>query len=305
MANRPYENLLPDTPDVIKCREFLLKNVKTLGVNSGTGMIISDTYEASCINGPCHASLHLNDFYMNPRIACGAVNPNKEQFPTTMRVLEWIFNASPWEDMFKDGFEVVWGKDDLPKGIIFSETCCKKFPADLFKNIFILFRCIQEFYTSFQAWESLVDNGVHPDDAFFLCRLFALVGDNNFSPSAHPYLEGWHWPIWYERCNYSGVKSQKTIKEQFDWDAWYSHKFNNLTNRNMNEQIYNRFFMKKGDKPSPDLLQVNSIQFTKKSRFSSVSVLDSESILKAYNSWKDEYGIKKVSENVPEKCLDY
>lgn len=288
---RPYEKLLDDTEEVVQCRNFLLENVKKLGINSGTAMMIGNgpKKHSACVNGPCHALLNV---IPNIKVCCGAVNPNREQFEVTMRFLEWLIHKSPYEDMFKDGFEIVWGEDDLPKGFIFSEECCKKFPGDLFKNLFILLRCIQEVHPSFQAWDCLVSNGMHPDDAFFVIRVISLVGDNQFGVGMWQHYDGWHWPIW----------AQSGCTEKFDFDAWYAHK-PNLGGR-IRIQRYNKFWMTNGTQKAP--FEFKNKLPVKKTRFSKITVADTAYVISEFEKFKEVNGIKgpKKVDDVEEN-LDY
>lgn len=283
--NKPYENLLPDTPDVVKCRDFLKKNVQSVGGCKGYAYAIDvKDYVSSVIDGVCHASFRITGEKF--RIAAGGVNPTHDQFVVTMRFLEWVFKESPWEIAFRTPFEVVW-RDDLPVGIILSEETCSKFPSAFIKQIFILFRCIQEHHSQFQAWDSLVTYGMHPDDAFFLCRKVTLSAENQFANSNYDMIDGWHWPLTF-KVNY-GLPN-----DSFDWDAYYDHNPNFDSKTNGYGQQYNRFFMKnkKNDIPEFNLTLKNQVT---KTRFSKVSVIDTAYIQEEFNKWKRMYKIRDAN----------
>lgn len=181
---------------------------------------------------------------------------------------KWITHKdSPWYILSKH-IEPTYNKTSgLQTGWMVDQDKIKDIPFYFVKNFAILTRVLTEKPNNFAFWEYAVDAGVDPRDAFVLCSYFSYKNNKiEYSGERGTNINGGHWPIQYldiRRFTTSDPKLDKNdIWVNGCWqDRHQSFPFNKL----------------------------EGLGVTRKTKFSSVAVLELSEILNKYYPLKKEY----------------
>lgn len=124
---------------------------------------------------------------------------------------EWITgNESPWRDLLVNGIKPVYSKHtSYQTGWILPEETLKEADFRLLKNFCIATRPIYEKSEKLQVWKELIDKGLHPSEAFFLCSFFRKTHGNNNLTLDYVSAQGAHWPTTADKFNLFRFKSGK------------------------------------------------------------------------------------------------
>lgn len=226
---------------------------------------VGPKFRRTILDGACHA-IFDNDhkwFYHGSQLFETVENKSLKK-----KFWEWITHKdSPWY-LVSEHIEPTYNKTSgLQTGWIVDQDKVKDIPFNFLKNFAILTRVLTEKSDNFSFWKYAVDAGVDPRDAFVLCSYFSYKNNLiEYSGSRGSNIEGKHWPL------------QKLNIKRFTTSDPYLNKDDIWVNGCW--QNRNRYF------PFDKLENLGRVRKTK---FSSVSILELSEILNVYYSLKKEY----------------
>lgn len=275
---------LPDTPEVIKCRDFLNKNITVYNRINSTWLFQGERDSNSGINSACHAAMRKVN---KPKALASAFSVNEERYEDGIKFWNFITSdKSPYRSLMENGIELVHEPGVNLKGFILPEETVVPADSYFLKNFCILMRGIIEWGPCLRAWRCLTEAGLSPEEAFYLCYNFQ-VHDNGTSVvyRTTDNLNGSHWPLTDGYGYYSNFI--------FDWTAWKSGK----PNKRSDEMPVNSCWckLKKLDPNYRPFISERAkyldVLGITKTKFSQVKILTVDDIVTAFNNWKKDMDI--------------
>lgn len=217
------------------------------------------------LDSACHASFSIDYkwFYHGSQLFETIENKSLKK-----KFWEWITHKnSPWYLVSKH-IEPTYNKTSgLQTGWIVDQDKVKDIPFKFLKNFAILTRVLTEKPNNFAFWEYAVDAGVDPRDAFVLCSYFSHKNDLiEYSGSRGSNIYGGHWPL-----QNLDIRRFTTSDPMLDKnDPWVNGCWQNRK------------------RPFP-FYGLEHLGTTKKTRFSSVNIIELSEILNKYYPLKKEY----------------
>lgn len=278
---------LEDTPEVIKCRDFIQKNVSYYNSSNSTWLYQGVKDSNSGISAPCHARMRQID---NPRALSSAFNVGGDHLEYGDAFIKFmISDRSPYRSVLKDGIEFI--RDPLTrdiKGFVLPEKVVTSNSFSILKNFCILMRSLPEYCMTIEAWYWLTKQGMLPEDALYLCYNFQTKDNGRtYSIRQASVPSGSHW----------GITDNETYSCNLDWKRWKSGTPNQKVPENVTYyQPTNGVF---GIYPPPNkyspfmTVQKNYLSNgVSKTRFSSVKITSGDELINAFNAWKKDMNIE-------------
>jgi hypothetical protein len=242
------------------------------------------------INHGCHAS--FTPGHSSKYIVSGLC-PSVQQQSLAEKFWNWISGPiSPWRLLFQGEYQPkIYLNDGLFKGWYIEGKAQEYLPENMLKNFAILTRSFTEKNNKYIIWEMLLNKGLDPRDAFYICS--SLFYGNGAITHDSTSIAGGHWPI----TDYTPPrKDMEHIypNNRLNWKIFYSGQINTSPVHNPNSyynQKINYLFELRDSKS--DYLPFNPYQELSlkefKGRFSSIKSFDLDEIIDKFNKWKSVY----------------
>ena len=219
--------------------------------------IFKDKPAVTVSGGYCHALTHDHP---SAKVIGASFTETPENSYMTKMFWDWITGeTSPWRLLHP--IHPVYRSNGCINGWYVTEDVISKVPFNFIKNFMILTRTVTEYAQNFYFWKMLVDSGMDPADAMYLCVYFTLDPKTNKIGNIQRTNNGGHWAI---TDNYYGKllkeKAYANLPEywfKFDWKKFRKGGIN-LDNKFL-EKINTYFLTTLAKDDSYEQFNINSI----------------------------------------------
>lgn len=274
---KPVEQLKTPTPrDVVY--DFLLKLEPKPGVNAcfiqvdSVGRIVNRG-----INDGCHYSFKS---ISGSHTIGSAFKPSDEEWETYGKALfDWINdpNLSPWR-IFTPYLEWVFDpKRNIPLGWIAGPEIVESVHFNFLKNFAIFCRNSTEKHYCFRVWKRLVDKGLDPRDAFYLCVYFKITDESSTEIYRWSVPDGGHWCL---------TDYHTGSRYKLDWEKYQSGCISTAISPPINGYFITEEEKKKYSRFSWDGMKPERRQ----SKFGgTLEIYDIDDIIEHFKQWKEKH----------------